>query len=204
LQPPGRQHDPLQHQQNDAKKNTDNTGGIMTWGSQPRGQIYNNTVFAGRGLKSNPAAFRGGAGFAVRNNIFVADHDGDIVVAGRGTFQNNCYWRTNGNLRLAGHADLAAWRKASGQERLDGADVGFQVDPQFRAPGGGGSIDDAARLETLRAYDLLPSSPLLGKGLDLQKLFKVGPGRCDFHGTPLQPGMKFSLGASQDLPRRQE
>ena len=120
--------------QNDAKKNTDNTGGIMTWGSQPRGQIHNNTVFTGKGLKSNPAAFRGGDGFSVRNNIFVADHDGDIViVVGRGTFQNNCYWRTNGDLRLAGHADLAAWRKASGQERLDGSDVGFQVDPQFRA-----------------------------------------------------------------------
>ena len=99
--------------QNDAKKNTGNTGGIMTWGSQPRGQIYNNSVFAGRGLggEGNPAAFRGGDGFAVRNNIFVADHDGDIVVAGRGTFQNNCYWRTDGDLRLAGRAD---WLLAEG------------------------------------------------------------------------------------------
>ena len=79
------------------------------------------------------------------------------------------------------------------------ADVGFQVDPRFVAPGGGGSIDDAARLGTLRAYDLLPSSPLAGKGLDLQRLFQVAPGPCDFHGTPLQPGMKFNLGASQDL-----
>jgi hypothetical protein len=190
--------------QNDARKNTDNTGGIMTWGSQSRGQIYNNTVFAGRGLKSNPAAFRGGDGFAVRNNIFVADHDGEILCAGRGTFQNNCYWRTDGSPRLAGHADLAAWRKASGQERLGGADVGFQVDPRFRAPGGGGSIDDAARLGTLRAYDLGPSSPLAGKGLDLQRLFQAATGPCDFHGTPLQPGMKFDLGASQCFPRRQE
>jgi len=190
--------------QNDAKKNTDNTGGIMTWGSQPRGQIYNNTIFVGKGMKSNAAAFRGGDGFSVRNNIFVADHDGDIVVAGRGTFQNNCYWRTNGNLRLAGHTDLAAWRKASGQERIDGGDVGFQVDPQFRAPGGGGSIDDAARLGTLRAYDLLPSSALIGKGFDLKRLFRIAPGQCDFHGTPLQPGMKFDLGASHNLPRPKE
>ncbi len=176
----------------------------MTWGSQPRGQIYNNTVFVGKGMKSNAAAFRGGDGFSVRNNIFVADHDGDIVVAGRGTFQNNCYWRTNGNLRLAGHTDLAAWRKASGQERIDGGDVGFQVDPQFRAAGGGGSIDDAARLGTLRAYDLLPSSALIGKGFDLKRLFRIAPGQCDFHGTPLQPGMKFDLGASHNLPRPKE
>ena len=47
-------------------------------------------------------------------------------------------------------------------------------------------------------------SPLAGKGLDLQRLFRIAPGPCDFHGTPLQPGMKFSLGASQDLPRRLE
>ncbi len=184
--------------ENDAKKNTDNTGGIMTWGSQPRGQIYNNTVFASRGVKSNPAAFRGGDGFAVRNNIFMVSHDGEIVVSGNATFQNNCYWRTDGSLRLAGHADLTAWRKASGQERLDGRDVGFQVDPRFVAAGSGGSIDDAAHLGTLRAYDLLPSSPLLGKGLDLQRLFKIAPGSSDFHGTPLQPSMKFNLGANQE------
>ena len=36
--------------ENDAKKNPGNTGGIMTWGSQPRGQIYNNTVFVGQGF----------------------------------------------------------------------------------------------------------------------------------------------------------
>ena len=179
--------------QNDAKKNTGNTGGIMTWGSQPRGQIYNNTVFAGRGLKSNPAAFRGGDGFAVRNNIFVVDHDGDIIIAGGGTFQNNCYWRTNGDLRLAGHADLAAWRKASGQERLDGADVGFQVDPRFRAPGGGGNIDDAARLGTLRAYDLLPVLAAAGQGPRLAEALpdRAGPVRLPRHalaaGDEVQP-----------------
>ena len=43
----------------------------------------------------------------------------------------------------------------------------------------------------------MPSSPLAGKGLNLQGLFKIAPGPCDFHGTPLRQGMKFSLGASQ-------
>ena len=69
---------------------------------------------------------------------------------------------------------------------------------------GGGNIDDATRLGTLRANDLLPSSPVAGKGLVLQRLFQVAPGPCDFHGTPVQPGMKFDLGASQNLVRRQE
>ena len=130
-----------------------------------------------------------------------SSHDGEIVC--RRAAARSRTTATGGrtaNLRLAGHADLAAWRKASGQERLDGRDVGFQVDPRFVAPGGGGSIDDAAHLGTLRAYDLLASSPLIGKGLDLQRLFRIAPGPCDFHGTPLQPGMKFNLGANQKPP----
>ena len=186
--------------ENDAQKNPGSTGGIMTWGSQPRGQIYHNTVFVGKGFAGNgevvkPFAFRGGAGFTVRNNIFVAGHDGEFLAPGGCSFQNNCYWRTNGDLHMAGCASLAAWRKHSGQEMLNGAAVGFQVDPRLRAAGHGGNIDNPAKLARLSAYDLLPSSPLLGKGLDLERLFKIAPGPCDFRGTPLRPGTQHSPGA---------
>lgn len=184
--------------ENDAQKNPNNTGGIMTWSSQARGQIYNNTVFVGKGFGGvKPFAFRGGAGLSVRNNIFVAGHDGEFIEPGDCSLQNNCYWRTNGDLRMAGCASLADWRKKSGQEMLNGAAVGFQVDPRLRAPGRGGDLDDAARWKTLDAYNLLPSSPLIGKGLDLQGLFKISPGLCDFHGTPFRPGVRFDLGAVQ-------
>ena len=189
--------------ENDAQKNPGNTGGIMTWGSQPRGQIYNNTVFVGKGFTGKgktvrPLAFRGGAGFSVRNNIFVAGHDGEFIAPGGGTFQNNCYWRTNGDLHMAGCASLAAWHKKSGQETLDGVAVGFQLDPQLRAAGRGGNVDDPAKLAGVTAYDLLPTSPLRSRGLDLEKLFKIAPGPGDFRGTPLRPGMKHSLGAIED------
>ena len=184
--------------ENDAQKNSNNTGGIMTWSSQARGQIYNNTVFVGKGFGGvKPFAFRGGAGLSVRNNIFVAGHDGEFIDPGACSLQNNCYWRTNGDLRVAGCAGLADWRKKSGHEMLDGAAVGFQVDPRLRAPGSGGDLDDAARWKTLDAYNLLPSSPLIGQGLDLQGLFKIPPGPCDFHGTPFRPGVRFDLGAVQ-------
>jgi hypothetical protein len=171
-------------------------GGI----SQLRGQIYNNTVFVGKGFAGKgevvkPFAFRGGEGFAVRNNIFVAGHDGEFFAPGGGSFQNNCYWRTNADLHLAGCASLAAWRTKSGQEMLNGAAVGFQVDPRLRAPGRGGSIDYPVKLASLSANDLLPSSPLLGKGLDLEKLFKIAPGPWDFGGAPLRPGTQHSPGA---------
>ena len=182
--------------ENDAQKNPNNTGGIMTWSSQARGQIYNNTVFVGKGFGGvKPFAFRGGAGLSVRNNIFVAGHDGEFIDSGGCSLQNNCYWRTNGDLRMAGCGSLTDWRKKSGQEMLNGAAVGFQVDPRLRAPGRGGDLDDAAQLKTLDAYNLLPSSPLIGKGLDLQGLFKIPPGPCDFHGTPFRPVARFDLGA---------
>ena len=125
----------------------------------------------------------------------MAGHDGEFLAPDHGTFQNNCYWRTNGDLHLAGCADLAAWRKRSGQEILAGAAVGFQVDPRLRAAGRGGNIDDSARLAALTAYDLLPSSPLAGKGLDLERLFKIAPGPSDFRGLPLRPAVRHSLGA---------
>ena len=75
------------------------------------------------------------------------------------------------------------------------ATVGFQVDPRLHAAGHGGNIDNPAKLARLSTYDLLPSSPLLGKGLDLERLFKIAPGPCDFRGTPLRPGTQHSPGA---------
>jgi hypothetical protein len=125
----------------------------------------------------------------------VAGHDGEFIEPGACSLQNNCYWRTNGDLHMAGCAGLADWRKKSGQEMLNGAAVGFQVDPRLRAPGRGGDLDDAARWKTFEAYNLLPSSPLIGQGLDLKGLFKIPPGLCDFHGTPFRPIVRFDLGA---------
>jgi len=189
--------------QNDAQRNPGSSGGIMTWGGHVRGRIYNNTVFTSAGLDGNPAAFLGsGAGLEVYNNIFVVSHDGDVVRAGGGnTFRNNCYWRTKGGFSVLfadkRYASLADWRKATGQETLDGRPLGFDVDPQLRAAGGGGAIDDPARLRTLDAYDLLPSSPLAGKGLDLRPLLKAAPGPCDFRGAPFRAGTRFDLGALQ-------
>jgi hypothetical protein len=187
--------------QNDARKNPGASGGIMTWASQERGYIYNNTVFISAGLDGKPLAFLGnGAGLMVCNNIFVSNHDGDIIQSGEGcAFRNNCYYRMKGEFSISyakkRYTSLAAWQEATGQEKLNGAATGFSADPQLKAPGAGGVIGDANKLGTLTAYDLLPASPLLGKGLDLQALFKLAPSPCDFRGTPLPAGTKPDLGA---------
>ncbi len=186
--------------ENDTKKNPGNSGGIMTWGRQERGLIHNNTVVAGPGLDGKPAAFLGnGKGLTVCNNIFVATHDGEIVRTGDGCIlRNNCYFRADGGFAVRQGKvfdSLAAWQDATGQEKLDGARIGFAADPRLRRPGGGGAIDNPARLGALASYDLLPSSPLIGKGLDIRKVFGIEPGPGDFRGTSLRNAL--DLGALQ-------
>ena len=196
--------------QNDAKKNPSASGGIMTWGVQS-GYVYNNTVFISAGIDgTKPPAFLGNSfggqnGVTVFNNIFVVAHDGDIVMTtARSTLRNNCYYRVKGDFSVTyidkgfkGYKSLAAWQDATGQEKLDGAAVGFNVDPLLKAPGSGGAIGDARKLATLRAYDLLPGSPLIGKGIDVNALFHLAPSPCDFRGTPLPADAKPDLGAVQ-------
>ena len=188
--------------ENDAKKNPGASGGIMTWSSQQHGFIYNNTVFISEGVNgTKPAAFLGnGSGLTVCNNIFVANHDGDIVNSRDGcAFRNNCYHRTKGEFSVTyvkkRYASLAAWQEAANQEKVDGAPVGFSVDPQLRAPGCGGTIGDVSKLGTLDAYDLLPASPLIGKGLNVQTSFGIAPAPFDFRGGPLRVGDTCDLGA---------
>jgi len=196
--------------QNDAKKNPSASGGIMTWGVQS-GYVYNNPVFVSAGIGgTKPAAFLGNTfggqnGVTVFNNIFVANHDGDIINSNaRSTFRNNCYYRVKGDFRVTyagkGYTTLEEWQDATEQEKLDGAAVGFSVDPLLKAPGSGGDLGDAGKLAALKAYDLLPGSPLIGKSIDVNAVFPLDPSLRDvrdFRGTPLPSGAKPDLGAVQ-------
>lgn len=188
--------------QNDARKNPNSSGGIMTWSNVTRGHIYNNTVYISAANGLEPHAFLGmGSGVDVRNNIFVASHAGDIVVAAPGyQMQNNCYWRTDGKFSFTfggKHFDnFADWRAASGQESVDGKPVGFFRDPQFKNAGGGKAINAPSMLHALDAYDLVPASELTGKAIDLRGLVPDAPGARDFRDVQLKGLGKFDLGAA--------
>ena len=69
-------------------------------------------------------------------------------------------------------------------EKLNGADVGLSVNPQFRRPGLGGVVGDPYRLESLDAYALQSGSPLIDAGLNLTALFGLDAGGVDFAGRP--------------------
>ena len=53
----------------------------------------------------------------------------------------------------------------------------------------------AAKLRSLMAYTLKPTSPLLDKGLNLHALFGVDAGPHDFYGTPIPSNGQFEVGA---------
>ena len=159
-------------------------------------QVYNNTVVMSRAPQGAPRAvyFRNrSASVTVRNNIFHTS-GGAAALDVRGvhpglTFQGNNYSTSGGPLRLRRNARvfraLAAWRNATGHERLDGRVTGSEVDPMLIAPDGDGTVGNPDLLESFQAYRLPPKSPLAAAGLNLWAELGIDPGRRDFFGTPL-------------------
>jgi hypothetical protein len=187
--------------ENDAKLASNGKTGIMA-DHVSNDIFYNNTAFVDA---SRTRAFAAMSFFAqsvvVRNNIFVTSGNVSAVMANDGghIFQGNAYYApdllpTNyaivyGN---SGYRTLGAFRDATGQEELNGSDVGYQGDPLLVRPGGGGLIGDPTRLEELLvAYRLLPGSPLQRTGLDLRQ-FGIDPGTHSFYGRAVPP---FNIGA---------
>jgi hypothetical protein len=92
---------------------------------------------------------------------------------------------------------LPAFRAGTGQEKLNGVDVGFNLDPKLESGGNGGTIGQAGALSTLTAYRLRPTSPLVDNGLNLNTLFALQLGIRDFYGTDLPHGGKYEIGAHE-------
>ncbi len=136
--------------------------------------IYNNTVYNAVGgadvfLSGNLA----GATNVFANNIFQTASGVPLVRNPSGTgasFTGNAYWSSGGPflIRWGGvtYTSLRAFQ-SGGQEMLNGQPTGSSVNPQLQNPGGGGTIGNPDQLATLTAYQLLPTSPLLGTGLNL-------------------------------------
>ena len=122
----------------------------MTWGSQPRGQIYNNTVFTGKGDECKPwpsAAAR----LRRAQQHLRGPHDGEIISAGGGSFQQ-LLLATNGQPASAGCGQSGGLAKSVGPEKTSGPRSAL-LRSQFRRPGGGPDIDCPAKLRLLEAYD---------------------------------------------------
>jgi hypothetical protein len=197
--------------ENDGRKN--DYGGIHLWSSGSNGgvqdaQIYNNTVYMTASASGTPKAVmvRSG-GFKntrIRNNIFQTTGGAEIVRLNTTSdvrFEGNDYWSTGATFRIiwAGktYSSLTAWRTATGQEKSSGVAVGYSLDPALTDPGKGVTIGNPKLLYNLTGYKLKSSSGLIGKGLNLNKMFGLNVGKQDFFGNNITLMTSFSIGGHQ-------
>jgi peptidoglycan/LPS O-acetylase OafA/YrhL len=170
------------------------------------GQIYHNTAYLDHSPTREAVAFvsqrRAAGGVSVRNNIFHSAGGAALVEVHSGQEQlrleGNSYYAAAASLTIVWdgvrYSGLPAWRKATGQERLDGRDVGSDLDPRLEAPGKGGTLADAAKLASLTAYRLKPFSPLLRREVTSTCLVN-DPGLTDYYGHALPTGAALPAGA---------
>jgi hypothetical protein len=196
--------------ENDARKNS--YGTITVADPVDSAEIYNNTIYLSPAANGSPTCveFYNWTGSSVhfRNNIFQITGGLDLVnTVGTqpGTdllFQGNDYYSSGSPFHInydgVDYGSLVAWRNATGQEKLNGNNVGFSVDPVLTKPGHGGTIGNADQLDTLTAYKLQSSSPVKNAGLDLFILFGIHPGMHDFYGHPIPDGSGFTIGADDE------
>ncbi len=189
-------------------------------------EIYNNTIYQspvvnGPNTYYPPAIFveghwiNGGSDLHFRNNIFYTAGN-PFVRVDSGTvsngllFQGNDYYSTGAFTIYYNGATISSlldWQANPGpnQERLDGAPVGRNLNPQFMNAGGGGTVGNADLLglpTTLTAYQFTPSTPddVKTKAINLWFKFGIDPGPKDFWGDTLPPlnmNSVYSMGAFQ-------
>lgn len=196
-------------------------GAIDVWGhngtpSMTSAYIYNNTVYmtppAGNGPAYGLRAWHRYTGIRVFNNIFYLSGDNVRAVTSTRTqandifFLNNAWyhagpgaldftWGSGGGQAV--YATLAQWAAATGQETQGGLLLGREGDPRLSLAGSIPALTDPSALASLAAYQLLPASPLIDRGLDLtQPSYGVlDPGARDFWGNALPQGFAFDIGA---------
>ena len=204
--------------ENDGRRN--GYAALEVWGGVHSTDVFGNTVFVSPPAAGTPRAVRIGnasiathhvAGLHFRNNIFQTTGGVPLVDVSASQlsgatdlrFEGNDYYSSGAAFTVlwggTTYTTLAGWR-ATSQETLGGRATGFSVDPKLAAPGRGGTIGDAARLERLDAYRLTTASPLVNAALDLPTVFGTDRGTCDFFGTRLTLATVGDVGAHELVP----
>jgi len=194
---------------NDGQKN--NYRGIILATGSPKDnpiyntQIYGNTIYT----STSPAIYVGGKGIynaKICNNLFITTNNQKLLVGSPDksmvTLAGNAYWAVDGAFDIAGCKSLDEWRKATGQEMLNGKPVGIVVDPMVTELGSNVTVGDPTKLHTLTAYRLQNDSPLIDAGLDIRFLFGIDPGKRDFFGNPIPQGKGYDIGAHEIISKK--
>ncbi len=178
---------------NDGVKNNRRSG-IDVFSAGPNAsdcQVYNNTVYNANGA----AVGFGGMpmpNVVFRNNIFICSGDAVSGQTRRGRFENNVYWSADGRaLFFDGHATLAEWAEATGQEKVGGRIVGEYIDPKL-VKAGETMPAKPVELAHLTAYKLRADSRCTEAGISIED-----NGGRDFWGHRVPRGRKPAIGACQ-------
>ena len=170
--------------------------------------VYGNTLYISPSASGTATAaqLRGPTThFRFLNNLFVTASGVPLLRVAEGQsdvlFAGNDYWSSGAAFLLEWGADsysaLPDWALATGQETVGGSLVGLDVDPRLTAPGRGGAVAEGAALETLEAYQLQDSSPVVDVGENLVGAYGIAVGERDFYGNALPQGAGFDLGAHE-------
>jgi hypothetical protein len=201
--------------QNDGRRNK--YGGIHLWGRITSAEIHNNTIYMAATASATPRGIEiGNRGIEandpehvhIRNNIVQTTGSVRVVSASQSALDHsvdvrldgNLYWPTGASFRLLwrdlSYGSLAAWRTATGQERVAGVDTGLTADPRFRAPGAGPTFASGALIEGLYHYRLTAASPAIDRGLDLTTFGTVASPR-DYFGGGSRRHLGYDVGAHE-------
>ncbi len=200
----------------DRRERSSPHGGISIWNHSRNAahdfvdtHVYGNTVYVDDTSPGNARALqvlRGGGTLRTRiyNNILIARGGKQLIdVSGGQTdlrLQGNNYHTYGDPVLLqwdgTSYSSLEALRDGTGQERLEGEDVGTDADPLLTAPGAGGYVAGVEQLRSLHAYRLQPASLMPTAGVDLRALGVDLPAE-DFYGAENPPEGPFrAVGAA--------
>jgi hypothetical protein len=196
-------------------------GGINLWSTDSSGgiqntKIYNNTVIvspATKGAAIGDLPEVEGKSYVydtqIYNNIIVGAIGKKLVdipnPVSRWIFKGNCYWTYGGNIEIRWgnktYTNLNEWSRVTGQEQLNGKEVGLQIDPELKGVSLLANVNSSNQLNTLNAYKLRESSTLINHGLNLKTVFRIDTGQRDFYGTSIPTGNNYDIGAHEfDFP----
>jgi hypothetical protein len=144
-------------------------------------------------------------GTRVLNNLFTTADDLPVLrvtadTAGV-TLQGNAYFASGAQPTFlwggGTFGDPDAWRAATGQERLNGADVGLSADPRLARPDHPPTVDDPDQLAAMTSYRIAASSPLIDAGVNLDGILGGAVVDQDFFGRPVARGRGPDIGAHE-------
>jgi hypothetical protein len=194
--------------QNDGRKN--GTSAIRVWGHITDAEIYQNTISLAANSSSPKAVRIDGrqptGHVHLRNNIFRTTGGAPLLQVSAAVvtnnidllFQGNDWYTSGGTFKFLWgtktYGSLAAWRTATGSEKVGTQAVGTSADPLF-VGGNAPTIGDPSHLGNLRNYyNLSAGSTIVDKGLNLAS-FGITPSPVDFSGSPSPHGAAVDPGA---------